>query len=196
MEQREAVRTERHVRVCTYVASVFVCSSVSSSCWGRPWMETPPWLCPDWTLWMNSVSWSEWGRDGPARPERQTWRYSPPPHTAGTHTTQSTHMMQSDFRLTEITCSPGGEQILWLMTDWTVMRACSPWMACPRCGSACASAASSDWWMVCCTPCSLSTDTQTPVWDTYKHTLWLQSQYTQTHTNCSGGDEITALAWI
>lgn len=89
MEQREAIRTERHVRVCTYVASVFVCSSVSSSCWGRPWMETPPWLCPDWTLWMNSVSWSEWGRDGPARPERQTWRCSPPPHTAGTHTIHS-----------------------------------------------------------------------------------------------------------
>lgn len=89
MEQREAVRTERYVWVCTYVASVFVCSSVSSSCWGRPWMETPPWLCPDWTLWMNSVSWSEWGRDGPARPERQTWRCSPPPHTAGTHTIHS-----------------------------------------------------------------------------------------------------------
>lgn len=198
MEQCEAILTERYVWVCTYVASVFVCSSVSSSCWGRPWMETPPWLCPDWTLWMNSVSWSEWGRDGPARPERQTWRYSPPPHTAGTHTIHSQltwcraisgwlklHVVQVVSRYSDS----------WL-TGLLCVRVCSPWMACPRCGSACASAASSDWWMVCCTPCSLSTDTQTPVWDTYKHTLWLQSQYTQTHTNCSGGDEITALAWI
>lgn len=35
-------------------------------------------------------------------------------------------------------------------------------MACLRCGTACVSEASSDWWMVCYTPYSLSKDTQTP----------------------------------
>lgn len=49
---------------------------------------------------------------------------------------------------------------------WTWCRSCrcvmSPWRACLRCGSACVSAASSDWWTECCTPCSSSTGTQTP----------------------------------
>jgi len=69
--------------VCwTYGGSVCVCSSVSSSCWGQPWTETPPSLCPDWTLWRNPGSWSEWARDGPAPPGRQMWRCSLRPHTA------------------------------------------------------------------------------------------------------------------
>lgn len=188
---------DREVCVSLYIRSERLCLFFSFLLLLRPALDGDSSLTLPWLDTLDELCELKWVG---------TWRASPPweanvalqpptTHCRNTHHTVNSHDAER-FQADWITCSPGGEQILWLMTDWTVMRACSPWMACPRCGSACASAASSDWWMVCCTPCSLSTDTQTPVWDTYKHTLWLQSQYTQTHTNCSGGDEITALAWI
>lgn len=190
---------DREVCASLYIRSERLCLFFSFLLLLRPALDGDSSLTLPWLDTLDELCELKWVG---------TWRASPPweanvalqpptTHCRNTHHSQSTHMMQSDFRLTELHVVQVVSRYSdsWL-TGLLCVRACSPWMACPRCGSACASAASSDWWMVCCTPCSLSTDTQTPVWDTYKHTLWLQSQYTQTHTNCSGGDEITALAWI
>lgn len=116
---------DREVCVSLYIRSERLCLFFSFLLLLRPALDGDSSLTLPWLDTLDELCELKWVG---------TWRASPPweanvalqpptTHCRNTHHTVNSHDAER-FQADWITCSPGGEQILWLMTDWTVMRAC------------------------------------------------------------------------
>lgn len=117
--------SDREVCASLYIRSERLCLFFSFLLLLRPALDGDSSLTLPWLDTLDELCELKWVG---------TWRASPPweanvalqpptTHCRNTHHTVNSHDAER-FQADWITCSPGGEQILWLMTDWTVMRAC------------------------------------------------------------------------